>query len=50
MSTGHPVLWRMLCAVAAPLLAEIPLGFTRSICESPACVVHVPWLALAGVD
>ena len=24
---GHPVFWLMLAAVAAPLLAEIPLGF-----------------------
>ncbi len=27
MSTGHPVFWLMVAAVAAPLLARIPLGF-----------------------
>jgi len=27
MLTGHPVLWILVVAVAAPLLAEIPLGF-----------------------
>ena len=26
MTTGHPVFWLMVVAVAAPLLAEIPLG------------------------
>lgn len=26
MTTGHPVFWLLLVAVAAPLLAEIPLG------------------------
>ena len=27
MLTGHPVFWLLVAAVAAPLLAEIPLGF-----------------------
>ena len=27
MLTGHPVLWLLVAAVAAPLLAEVPLGF-----------------------
>lgn len=27
MLIGHPVFWLMMVAVAAPLLAEIPLGF-----------------------
>jgi Kef-type K+ transport system membrane component KefB len=27
MLTGHPVFWVLLVAVAAPLLAEIPIGF-----------------------
>ena len=26
MTMGHPVFWLMLAAVAAPLLAEVPLG------------------------
>ena len=25
--SGHPVFWLLLAAVAAPLMAEIPLGF-----------------------
>jgi Kef-type K+ transport system membrane component KefB len=27
MSTSHPVFWLMVAAVAAPLLARVPLGF-----------------------
>jgi Kef-type K+ transport system membrane component KefB len=27
MLTGHPVFWLLVAAVAAPLLAEFPLGF-----------------------
>jgi hypothetical protein len=27
MLMGHPVFWLLLAAVAAPLLAEIPVGF-----------------------
>lgn len=27
MLTSHPIFWILLAAVAAPLLAEIPLGF-----------------------
>jgi Kef-type K+ transport system membrane component KefB len=27
MLIGHPVFWMFVAAVAAPLLAEIPLGF-----------------------
>ncbi len=36
MLTGHPVFWLMLAAVAAPLLAEIPLGL-----RVPVAVIEV---------
>src|SRR4249920_1117574 len=36
MSTGHPVFWLMVAAVAAPLLARIPLGF-----QVPVVVLEV---------
>ena len=36
MPTGHPVFWLLVAAVAAPLLAEIPLGF-----RVPVVVIEV---------
>ena len=36
MPIGHPVFWILLCAVLAPLLAEIPLRF-----KVPVVVIEV---------
>ncbi len=36
MLSGHPVFWLLVAAVAAPLLAEIPLGF-----RVPVVVIEV---------
>src|SRR5271169_1648164 len=36
MLVGHPIFWVLMAAVAAPLLAEIPLGF-----KVPAVVIEV---------
>ncbi|MGA8053157.1 MAG: hypothetical protein WCA12_04745 [Burkholderiales bacterium] len=45
MSTGHPVFWLMVAAVAAPLLARIPLGFKVPVVVLEAGVSKA-WFAL----
>jgi len=43
MAIGHPVFWILLCAVLAPLLAEIPLRF-----KVPVVVIEVVLGILIG--
>ena len=45
MLSGHPVFWLLVAAVAAPLLAEIPLGFrVRAYCPVGELVAGMAYL------